>query len=260
MYEHVIFASYGNDSIALIKWARDRDLRDVVVAHSDTGWAAPWWGARIDQAEAWVRTLGYATHRIASEGMVHLIRRKNGWPLPRKYQFCTTHLKILPAQVWLDAVDPDKEATCMVGVRRSESRERAQWPEHLEESDKHGGRALWSPLVRMLDEERDALVVEAGFEVLPHRSQECFPCINSNRGDMMRLTAERVEEIATLEESLGSTGKGKPRTMFRPYRHMGAIGIREVWKWAQSERGKYESPPVALGDGVGCDSGMCGEG
>ena len=42
MFEHVIFASYGNDSIALIQWAHERDLTDVAVAYSDTGWGAPW--------------------------------------------------------------------------------------------------------------------------------------------------------------------------------------------------------------------------
>ena len=157
----------------------------------------------------------------------------------RKYQFCTEELKIRPAMRWLEDTDPGKELVCMVGVRREESRERARWPEFEEVSEKHGGRELWSPLVRHTVAERDALIRRAGFEVLPHRSQECFPCIGSNRNDLKRLTPERIEEIAKLEEDLGSTSKGKPRTMFRPYRHMGAIGIREVCKWAQSARGKY---------------------
>ena len=41
--EHLIFASYGNDSIALIQWAHERSLPDVHVAYTDTGWAADWW-------------------------------------------------------------------------------------------------------------------------------------------------------------------------------------------------------------------------
>ena len=51
MFEHVIFASYGNDSIALIQWAHERGLTDVAVAYSDTGRAAPWWPDRVEQAE-----------------------------------------------------------------------------------------------------------------------------------------------------------------------------------------------------------------
>ena len=56
--EHLIFASYGNDSIALIQWAHERGLPGVHVAYGDTGWAAEWWAGRVDQAEARVRTLG----------------------------------------------------------------------------------------------------------------------------------------------------------------------------------------------------------
>ncbi len=42
--------------------------------------------------------------------------------------------------------------------------------------------------------------------------------------------------------------------MFRPHRFKGAKGIRQVLKWAWSERGKYEPETEASG----CDSGMCG--
>lgn len=258
MIDHAIFASYGNDSIALIQWAVEQRLENVTVAHSDTGWGAGRWQARVDRGERWAQSLGFKTHSIASEGMVELVKRKKGWPLPRKFQFCTEHLKIVPAQRWLDEVDPDRETICMVGVRREESRERRLWPEWVEESDKHGLRPLWSPLVNLTEEARNTLVVRAGFEVLPHRSQECFPCINSNRRDLRQLDEERVEQIAKLEVELGHTSKGKPRTMFRPYRHQGATGIREVWRWAKSAHGKYRQL-VMLGEGVGCDAGMCGE-
>lgn len=71
--EHMIFASYGNDSIALIQWAHERGLSDVHVAYGDTGWAAEWWPARVDQAEAWVRTLGFVPHRIKGEAMGALV-------------------------------------------------------------------------------------------------------------------------------------------------------------------------------------------
>lgn len=257
-FDHVIFASYGNDSIALIQWCREGNAPNVIVVHSDTGWAAPWWRERIAKCEEWVRSIGFGAHTIPSEGMIQLVKRKKGWPLPRKFQFCTEELKIRPAIAWLDEVDPDKELVCLVGVRREESRERVSWPEYIADSEKHGGRDLWSPLVQLKETERDALLERAGFEPLPHRSQECFPCINSNRNDLKRLTPERITEIEALEKELGFTSKGKPRTMFRPYRHMGATGIREVCKWAHSKRGKYEAPPVVLGSGVGCDSGMCG--
>jgi len=104
-YDHVIFASYGNDSVALIQWAHIHKLENVAVAYSDTGWASEVWKDRVAECEEWVKTLGFTPFRIPSMGMVELIKSRKGWPLPRKYQFCTTVLKIEPAQKWLDEID-----------------------------------------------------------------------------------------------------------------------------------------------------------
>jgi len=247
------FTSYGNDSIALIQHLHEtKKGAKVYTVYSDTGWAASHWQDRVKEAEALSRSYGFEPVRIESEGFVPLAIRKKGFPR-NGMQFCTTELKVLPAQRWLDSVDPDREGTCAVGVRREESRARALWPEWTEESDKHGGRSLWAPLVRVTTEQRDALIRRAGVEPLPHRSKECSPCINSNRADLRALSAERVEEIAELEARMGLTSEGKPRTLFRPYRHQGAVGIREVVRWANSERGAYDP------DTSGCDSGFCGE-
>lgn len=254
--KHVIFASYGNDSVALIQWAHERELDEVIVAYSDTGWAARWWTERVANAEGWARSLGFGTHRIQSRGMKDLVRSRKGWPR-QGMQFCTTELKIEPAKRWLAAVDPEREAVCLVGVRREESRSRAAWPEFTEESENHGGRTLWAPLVRVTTEERDALLERAGWPPLPHRSMECAPCVNANRADIRAVPEETIEAIASFEAELGHTSKGKPRTMFRPYRHQGAVGIREVKRWADASHGKFK-PLVVLGNGGGCDSGMCG--
>jgi hypothetical protein len=87
---------------------------------------------------------------------------------------------------------------------------------------------------------------------------ECFPCINSNRGDLRALVSDeaRIAHIERIEKDLGYTSKGKPRTMFRPYRHMGATGIREIIRWAAAERGQFD-PDDGTGGG-NCDSGFCG--
>jgi len=251
----VIFSSFGNDSIALIQWAYEKGLKDVVIVHSNTGWAAPWWEDRVKKAMEWAEGLGMLSISLPSEGMEALVRRKKAWPR-QGMQFCSMELKIRPAQEFLNILDPECEATCLVGIRREESRARSQWPGWIEESENHGGRSLWSPLVTYTDAQRDELLERAGWPVLPHRSMECFPCINSNRNDLKLLTPERVEELAQIEESMGITSKGKPRTIFRPYRHMGAIGVREVYRWAHSKRGAYKAP-VHLAGGSGCDSGMC---
>lgn len=254
---YVLSASYGNDSIALLRWAYEAALLNVTVVYCDTGWAAPWWQERVETAEMVAEAYGFTPVRLTSEGFEALVKAKKAFPR-QGIQFCTERLKIEPAQRWLDENDPAKEATVLVGKRREESANRANTPEFVLYSPLHGGRRLWHPLFDMQEAERDALIRRAGFEPLPHRSMECFPCINSNRADLRLLAQdeERVAHIERLEREMGHTGKGKPRTMFRPYRYMGATGIREIMRWAESAPGQFD-----LDDGTsggGCYSGQCG--
>ncbi len=249
--DYVIFASYGNDTIAMIQWAVEKGLKNVATLHNDTGWAAPWWQERVERCEAWVRTLGFAPHRTESIGMEALVKGKLGWPR-QGMQFCTDQLKLKPSLAWLDEVDPDGVVTCLVGVRREESTERAAFPQWTENSEIHGGRTLWAPLVNVAEAERDALLSRAGFEPLPHRSHECEICVNANKDDIKRASEFSVSRSERIEGELGFTANGKPRVMFRPAKHMGAVGIREIVKWAHSDRGKFKPSRG------GCDGGMCG--
>lgn len=247
--------SWGNDSVALVQWLHDHDALSrfgrVLCVYMDTGWAAKDWLARVDRAEDLARSYGFEPHRAQSIGFVPLARLKKAFPR-NGMQFCTEELKIKPFTLFVDTIDPDREATVAVGIRREESEERANWPEHVVDSERHGGRDAWFPLVRVREEERNTLLARARFEPLPHRSKECFPCVNSNRADLRLLTEDRIAEIEALEADMGITSNGKPRTLFRPYRHGGAVGIREVVRWAHSDRGKYVRKQMS------CDSGFCG--
>lgn len=251
---YVIFASYGNDSVALIQFAHEAGLSDVTVLYSDTGWAADGWLDRVAEGERWARSRGFKTDRTESEGLESLVKRKKGWPR-QGIQFCTAVLKIEPALEWLDAIDPIGMTVCLTGVRREESGLRKNYPETVERSPNHGMRTSWSPLVRHTEADRDALLARAGFEPLPHRSRECWPCVNENREGLQQLDEKTISKIERIESDLGFTSKGKPRTMFRPYRHMGATGIRQVVKWANSPRGKFDPDD---GTGFDCDTGYCG--
>lgn len=248
--------SWGNDSIALMQSlherAEDGFIEALSFVYADTGWASAEWPARVERAEALARSYGYEAHRVLSIGFVPLARLKKMFP-KNGIQFCTEQLKITPITAFLESVDPAKEATIAIGIRREESAARAAWPEFISESEKHGGRDAWFPLVTVRQEERDALIRRAGFEPLPHRSKECFPCINSNRADLRQLAKDpkRVDDLEELEASMGLTPKGKPVVLFSPHRFMGAVGIREVVRWAESERGQFE--PAS-----DCDSGFCG--
>lgn len=185
-----------------------------------------------------------------NSGFVPLVRLRKGFPR-HGMQFCTTELKIRPTMLWLAKEDPDGELIGVVGVRREESSRRATWPEWTEDSELDGGRSLWAPLARMLTADRDKLVQRAGFDVLAHRSDECFPCVNSARADLRRVAEvpERIAEIAALESEL-SDGKDAPRRMFR---RQGSI--QQTIAWAQSSPGTYVEAQQFL---FGCDAGFCG--
>lgn len=244
----VIFSSYGNDSCALIQWAHEWQLEGVAVVYSDTGWATQGWAERVAEKEQWVRSLGFTPYRTSSIGFRQLARNKKGFPTQR-YQWCSYALKIEPGMRWLAENDPNKSAICIVGARRAEAADpvstRAMFPEYLVRSENHGGRMMLAPMVDFDALARDALLIRAGVEPLPHRSGEC-KCINSNKADMRRFSEADIQEIADAEAEIG-------RPMYRPHRHMGATGIAEVIRWAHSARGKYEPEPEA----ETCNSGWC---
>lgn len=171
--------------------------------------------------------------------------------------FCTEHLKRLPFNTWSDAMDPLCEGDVVIGVRREESLKRAKWPEFVEHSEGHNYRDVWSPIVAVIEVERDALIRRAGFEPLPHRSRECYPCVDSGKADLWDMPAAKIDEIEAHETSMGFTGNGKPRTLFRPAAHGGAVGIRAVVKWANSDTGAFSEEQEMMFSG-GCNSGWCG--
>lgn len=251
--DYVIFASYGNDSVALIRWAFERKLAAVTVAYSDTGWAADWWPARVEHAEAWVRSLGFEAVRISSEGMEGLVARKKGWPRGGggKFQFCTGALKEEPALQWLAANDPAGDVICLTGVRREESENRRDAPEWVEESHRHGGRQLWQPLVMHTEAMRDALVAKTPMPLLPFRSKECWPCVNARKVELRLLDDGARGRVRRIETAGGINSKGNARVMFSPKRHGGAVGIDAV-----VEDAKHNTDDLFLT--AGCESGWCG--
>lgn len=253
--DRVIFASYGNDSVALIQWCHENGIKDAAVVYSDTGWAKrEWMLERVIPGEEWVRSLGYTPHRTQSIGMVNLVQQRKAWPRGGggKYQFCTQVLKKDPALAWLAENDPEGDAICMVGVRREESPNRANWPEWTEESEAHGGRMLHSPLVRHTEVLRNELIVKTPFPILAYRSKECYPCVNARKHEIASLPENRRELIHMVEVYMGVNSNGNPRVMFSPKRHKGATGIHEVFNWATNGANKEE--PLT----PDCDSGYCG--
>lgn len=247
--KYAISASYGNDSMAMMKWAADLGLNGVTVAYCDTGWAAPGWESRVEEGEDLARRLGFETVRLQSMGMEELVRMKQGFP-GHGAQFCTAWLKGLPFLQWIDDADPEREAIVMIGKRRAESEDRKDTPEWVEKSEYHGGRKVWHPLYLHSEEQRDDLLLRAGVAKLPHRSDECSPCVNANRLDLRRLSGRQISKTAALEAEVG-------QPMFRAAKHAGAQGIEQVIQWAKYSPGQYRSGQddlfvIGCGSAFGC--------
>ena len=242
---NVISSSYGNDSVALIQWAKENALPDVSVVFCDTGWAAPAWANRVIECERFVKRLGFQAVRVKSIGMEELVRLKKGFP-SNQHQFCTQHLKGIPFLEWIDKVDPGCKAVVLIGKRREESEKRKNTPEYVHDSEYHGGRTVWHPLYKHDAQDRNDLLGRAGFDVLPHRSEECSPCVNANRPDFLRLTPGQIERVNDLEVEVS-------QPMFRAKR-FGTMGIHGVIKWAKEgrDRGDIEQEEHDCASLFGC--------
>jgi 3'-phosphoadenosine 5'-phosphosulfate sulfotransferase (PAPS reductase)/FAD synthetase len=232
-------SSGGNDSIALMQLLYDKSLLKAVV-YNDTGWASEKWPERIAAVNKWCAERSIIFYITQSEGMESLVRRKKGWPMPAsKMQFCTQALKEEPTLKLLDEIDPDKLLTVCTGRRRQESQNRKDLPEYQINSPKHGGRECWNPLYLHKEEERNELIKKTGFEILSHSSQECHPCVCANKKDLAKisLTDPLIDKIEKIEIEMGFTKNEKPRTMFRPYRVGGGLGIKQAIEWGHGKHG-----------------------
>lgn len=242
--KNIICCSGGNDSVALIRWAKITGLKNVTVLYNETGWAISWWKGRMKEIRTLCCKYGFKYAVTKSEGFKNLVKRKKGFPMAASnMSFCSDYLKKQPTLEWLKKNDRGGNAVLYIGIRRCESQNRANHPRSIIADMRYDGRAMEFPLVTFSDMDRDLMQEPTGIDILLHGSMECFPCINSKRSDFRLLAKypERIKELARLEKQMGFTGKGKPMVMFRPYRHMGAIGIQEVIKWGLAERGKYNN-------------------
>lgn len=242
----VVSVSGGNDSVAMVQWAYEAGIGGAVVVYCDTGWAAPGWAGRVDLVEAFARALGFEFVRLSGMGFEDLARMKSGFPVHGS-QWCTSWLKGLPFLQWIDEVDQERLAVVMIGKRRCESVDRRGTPEFVEDSEFHGGRRVWHPLFCHSDGDRDGLLGRAGFDVLPHRSDECSPCVNANRDDLRRLCESDILKVEELELEVG-------QPVFRAGKHGGAVGIRQVVMWSKYSPGQYAKAAGDLFSDAGCGS------
>ncbi len=244
----LLSSSCGNDSVAMLIKAQLDGLEDLTVVYCHTGWAAASWAARIQRVRDYCELVAGVpfVELNAPRDFATLMRDRKGFPMPGK-TWCSFWLKALPFLEYADEVDLACEAIVMIGKRRDESPARRDTPEWIESSEQHGGRRVHHPLAFVTEAQRNRLLTDHGFEVLPTRSQECAPCVNANRTDMRALTETEIQRTIDLEGEVG-------QNMFRPHHHMGASGFKQVIQWARAPRGKYEPPEPP---GATCTEGYC---
>ena len=252
-YETIIFGNYGNNTIALIQWAHENKLDNVIVIDVETNWAAQWWSERVAAGKNLAKQYGFAaTTLMAKPNFSEAVLDRGNFPSV-KFQWCSGFLKGLPFLAWGDEMDPACEATLLIGSRRADSRARQQLAEFITESEHFGGRKVWHPLYQHSDQQQRELIERARFDVLPHRSLECDPCIHSQLSDFQHLCAATVARTERLEQQVA-----KP--MFDPNSFSGKTGIREIVEWAkQQTTSSDKASQIELFD-MGCGSFYgCGE-
>ena len=238
--KYIVTCSFGNDSIALIQYMQENHKSEFCVLYNDTGWARKDWPGRVSMVSNMCFELGIQVHITKSIGMEDIVRKNKGWPMPASsMQWCTMHLKEKPSNEFYEKHDPDCDCIIVTGRRRAESQNRANLPLWQYESEKHGGRDVYNPIINFDEKERDEFIKKFGLEPLPHQSMECYSCVCANKTDLaqMPLNDERIDLIEKIEIDLGFTRNEKPRVMFRPYRVGGGVGIRQAVAWGRGERG-----------------------
>lgn len=247
MKQNIIFGNYGNETVALVAYAIQQKLSNVVVVSVETGWAANNWQQRIDLAEKYIKDQGLEVYRIkAKQTFASLIEQRADFP-SIQYQWCAGFLKALPFLDWLDEHDPRANGVVLLGNRRALAKRNATLPEYIKNSEHFGERKIWHPLYLHSDSEIRNLVAQTGLDYLPHRSLECDPCVNNSAADFLRLEEADVAKTKSLEKNIS-------KHMFSDKIYGNSEGIEKVINWVEknSESDKLSPLDMGCGSSFGC--------
>lgn len=260
--------SGGKDSTALMLALKEASIPYRAV-FADTGWEA-------DDTYRYLHTLRGLIGPIdvvrAKRDMREEIRHRAGFPA-RMQRWCTRKLKLEPLRAYHDSVaaETNRETVNTMGIRSEESNARSRmliW----DDSDEWGGY-VWRPLLNWSIKDVIDIHHRHGVPLNPlylagHDRVGCYPCIFA-RKDEIRLTAEhdprRIDEIYALEEEVTAERARRnaeqpgryayPMATFfqtRNRKHGGAMGIRDVVAWSQTDHGGKQLPLLQSVPQGGC--------
>lgn len=236
----VVLSNYGDDSIALIQWLYEADIKNVKVVYVETGFAAIHWKNRVEKAEQYVKNCGFDAIQITAPITFQEASVGRGEFPCSKFQWCTGILKGLPFLDWLEKIDLYAEAIVLMPKRNknNEQLDLHNYPdtnstinEWITRSPHHNERTVWHPLFNTSIIERNALLHRAGFKVLKTRSLECHPCVNSVFQDIASLNEVDIQKVQALEVQL-------KLPFFKPDDFGGHENIRAVYAYAKQEESK----------------------
>lgn len=260
----VASVSGGRDSSAMSLY-----LTELGIEHDrlflDTGWEHP---ATYEYLRGPLTDKLGPIHEARGPLTFEQLVEKKGLFPSRVMRFCTTELKVFPAQRWLsehgDALGV--ELVNAVGIRRAESRARSQMAE-WEWSDTFD-LELWRPLVTWTKDDVAAIHKRHGLAWNPlydwgFSRVGCYPCVHENKKGISlvaEFSPERIDLIGRLSDRLNERGAARdaeigrpfvPRSMFSYHggdnKHI-PLTIQETVEWARSKRGEFQPP----GAGDGC--------
>ena len=253
---YIIPCNYGNETVALIQWAKDSGLEDVHCLYVDTGWASPEWPERVVLAKKWVEEIGFNHVTLKPKADFPALIREQGKFPTTQFQWCASFLKALPMLEYLDFdLDPEYKSTILLARRKAASRANFNLERRVEDTEHYSGRPIEHAILDLTDEQRDELIVKSGLPIIEGRSMECAICTNFVKADIQRLQLVTKGEAAT--DSHESYTGSKPAS-FTQSGEGDNDRVLRLLSDLQGEVGTFESRSESSG-GMGCgDPFACG--
>lgn len=198
---NVLIANYGNESLALIQWAIEQELENILVLSVDTAWQSVAWENHLTLVFDYLKKAGLAyQHIVPKSQFIDAVKDRGSFP-SSKFQWCAPFLKGLPLNDALDDFDFSGQAILYLPKMKMTSKANASLISG-ESNEHYQDRIVNYPLLDFSLSQRDELINNAGFMPLSHRSDECFPCIHARKGDIERADLQDKKRLDLLEKQL----------------------------------------------------------